>query len=121
MEFKGVYSHEDVLKWFETIDIYVHPSHSEGLPRTILEAMTKATPCVCTKVGGVPELIDKEYLFSYDGREVDALTNIILEFNKDRMKSQAKINFERTKEYEPVSLESRRNYFFTEAINEFRQ
>ena len=55
IEFLGEFKHDDVQKWFETIDIYVHPSRSEGLPRTILEAMTKAVPCICSSVGGIPD------------------------------------------------------------------
>lgn len=62
IEFLGEFKHDDVQKWFETIDIYVHPSRSEGLPRTILEAMTKAVPCICSSVGGIPELIDGDSL-----------------------------------------------------------
>ena len=120
VEFKGVYSHEDVLKWFETIDIYVHPSHSEGLPRTILEAMTKATPCVCTKVGGVPELINDNCLFSYNGNEIKDLARILQAMSREKMKVEAEQNFEHSKDYDPSILEKRRSSFFENAINNSR-
>lgn len=116
VEFKGVYSHEDVLKWFETIDIYVHPSHSEGLPRTILEAMTKATPCVCTKVGGVPELINDKCLFSYNGHEIEDLACILQDMKPERMRTEAAFNFGHSKDYDPTVLEKRRSAFFKMAI-----
>ena len=115
--FKGEYSHDDVLNWFDGIDIYIHPSHSEGLPRTILEAMTKATPCICTKVGGVPELIDAECLFEYNGKEVPDLSRLILRMNKDKMIIEAERNFERARNYNPEVLEKRRSAFFENAIN----
>ena len=118
--FKGAYSHEDVLKWFENIDIYIHPSHSEGLPRTILEAMTKATPCICTRVGGVPELISEEWLFEYNGNEVADLTNLIIKMDSQHMKNQAQLNFEMSKGYNPEVLEKRRSEFFSSAIENTR-
>ena len=121
IQFLGEFKHDDVLIWFEDIDIYIHPSRSEGLPRTILEAMTKAAPCICSLVGGIPELIDQGSLFTYNGTEVDTLVNIIKGFSKEKMEREARINFNRSKNYEPKLLEQRRNAFFIQAINEFRK
>ena len=116
IKFLGAFNHDDVMTWFENIDIYLHPSHSEGLPRTILEAMTKACPCICTSVGGIPELIDKEHLFAYNGNEVADLKRMLLAMDKETMTSQAKINFERSKNYDPKELERKRSEFFKNAI-----
>lgn len=121
IEFLGSYSHDDVLTWFESIDIYLHPSRSEGLPRTILEAMTKATPCICSDVGGISELINSEYLFKYDGNEVKSLSNLILKMNKESMRKEAQRNFEASKAYNPKLLSEKRAAFFEKAINTVRK
>ena len=121
VQFMGEYSHDDVLKWFEKIDIYLHPSRSEGLPRTILEAMTKATPCICSDVGGIPELISDEFLFSYNGEEVSHLKDLILKMTKEKMKEEATNNHTLAKEYNPELLDQKRIAFLEDAINSTRE
>lgn len=51
----------DVHAYFALADVVVVPSHSEGSPNVVLEAMAAAKPIVATRVGGVPELVtDRE-------------------------------------------------------------
>lgn len=49
---------EDVLDVLDTADIYVLPSFTEGIPRSIVEAMALGKPVISTTVGGVPELLE---------------------------------------------------------------
>lgn len=39
-------------------DFLINPSHSEGMPNVVLEAMAMKIPCIATSVGGVGELIE---------------------------------------------------------------
>jgi glycosyltransferase involved in cell wall biosynthesis len=51
-------SGEAKLALFRQADIFVFPSHDEGMPMAILEAMAAGLPIAATPVGGVPDLIE---------------------------------------------------------------
>jgi glycosyltransferase involved in cell wall biosynthesis len=58
----GRLSTAELIREMEACDLFVLPSRTEGLPRTIIEAMARATPVVASAVGGIPELVPERYL-----------------------------------------------------------
>ncbi len=59
-------------------DVFVLPSYNEGLPVSVLEAMSYGVPVISTRVGGIPELVRE----GVDGYLIDAGDRAALE---DRM------------------------------------
>ena len=48
----------NVPVYFAAADVLANPSHSEGSPYVLLEAMAANLPIVATDVGGVPEMVE---------------------------------------------------------------
>lgn len=51
---------EDVRNRIANMDIFVMPSLHEGIPYVLLEAMALGKPVVCSKVGGIREIVEDQ-------------------------------------------------------------
>jgi len=60
VEFLGWVDGERKATLLETAGSFVLPSYNEGLPMSVLEAMSYEVPAVTTDVGGIPELINND-------------------------------------------------------------
>lgn len=49
---------EDTVELMQSMDIFVLPSLSEGIPMALLEAMMSSLPVIASRVGGIPEVIE---------------------------------------------------------------
>ena len=54
----GARPHDEIPVWLNASDLLCLPSHSEGCPNVVLEAMACGTPVVATRVGQIPGLLD---------------------------------------------------------------
>lgn len=117
IHFTGPLKHEMVKYTFDKMDIYIQPSKQEGLPRALIEAMSRALPAVGTNVAGIPELLPEEYLVS-KGSVDDIVTILLTKMNKSGMKTQAQTNFKKASGYTLDIINLRRKLFFDKFINE---
>jgi glycosyltransferase involved in cell wall biosynthesis len=58
VEFAGALSHDRTSALLGRAAIFCLPSHSEGFPLSVLEAMASAAAVVATEVGDLPDILD---------------------------------------------------------------
>lgn len=107
----GTLKKEEMFSWYKNLDVYVQPSKQEGLPRSVIEAMSVGCPALGSNVAGIPELLDNDCLFNPDNNSqiIDAIEGML---NKETMIAKARANFYRAKEYNLIDIEKRRQKIF---------
>lgn len=50
----------DILPWYQAFDAFVLPTHAEGMPQSLMQAMLCALPVVTTPVGSIPFAVAHE-------------------------------------------------------------
>lgn len=108
--FMGRLSLEDVFKTIDDIDIYIQPSLQEGLPRSAIEAMSRACPVMGARTAGIPELIDDECVF--DRCSEKAIAESLMNILNNGLEKYAQNNFEHSKNYNNDILDARRSSYF---------
>ena len=79
----------DILDIYASMDIFLMTSLTEGMPNTVLEAMSMEIPIVSTSVGGVPDLVDHGKTgFLADVGDHKSLSTYVLKLLKDNMLRQ---------------------------------
>ncbi|WP_293887111.1 MULTISPECIES: glycosyltransferase [unclassified Sphingobacterium] len=53
---------EGILPFLDGVHLYIHPSKQEGLPRVVIEALSRGRISLGSTAAGIPELLDKEFL-----------------------------------------------------------
>ncbi|XZN50161.1 glycosyltransferase family 4 protein [Clostridium perfringens] len=79
-------------------DFLIMPSNMEGIPITILEAMSCSIPCIASNVGGIPEIINEKNGVLYNNNNLDYIIEKIDYYEKNRklidnLKNQAYKDF----------------------------
>jgi glycosyltransferase involved in cell wall biosynthesis len=107
----SVASGEPVLQWLDGVDVYLHPSLREGVPRVVIEAMSRACPVIATSVAGTPELLEQDDLIP--AGDVAAICSAINKgFAKDWRLQRAQRNWCHSKLYTQQTLGARRDAFW---------
>lgn len=115
VKFKGKMLRADVLKWLDRIDIYAQPSKQEGLPRALIEAMSRGCPSIGSTTAGIPELLSKNVLFK--NGDIEGICTILIRMSNEFMTEMATRNFEKSKDFDSKIIEKRRNDIFKDFSN----
>ena len=102
-----------VFELLETVDVYIQPSLQEGLPRSVMEAMSKGCIVIGSTTAGTPELVPAECLVRR--KSVSDIVDRVAYVNgltAEECKAMSRRNFEKSKEYLSDVLDARRNEFY---------
>jgi glycosyltransferase involved in cell wall biosynthesis len=108
----NVGSAQDVRGYLDSADLFLLPSRTEGLPRAMVEAMARGLPCIGTKIGGIPELLDESALVPVnDPRSLAEKIELFLT-TPGLADAQASRNLQEAQCYAFERLEARRKDFY---------
>jgi glycosyltransferase involved in cell wall biosynthesis len=107
-----------VFAWLDEIDIYLQPSFKEGLPRAMVEAMSRACPALGSTAGGIPELVAPDCL--HRPGDATQLGRLLIRAATDTswQREQAQRNFEHAGAYTGEVLDARRRAFWRDFGND---
>jgi glycosyltransferase involved in cell wall biosynthesis len=115
VEFRGeLPSGRPVFDFLDSIDLFVMPSRAEGLPRALVEAMSRGCPCIASAVGGIPELLAADDLVPAGSPE--ELAKLILQVATDsnRLFAMSARNLAKADQFNPQALNESRRAFLEE-------
>jgi glycosyltransferase involved in cell wall biosynthesis len=92
----------------DELDLYVIPSLGEGLPRALVEAMSRGLPAIGSRRGGIPELVDGRWLHRPgDDRGLARLVAGLLD-DPAALQAEARRSWETAGRFTAGALEQRR-------------
>ena len=116
VHFMGIVPHDEVFQVLDKMHVYIQPSLQEGLPRSMVEAMSRGLLCIGANTAAIPELLQPQYVTRQ--KSYEDIAKILERISKEELAEQAKINFEEAKKYLDDYLNQRRNAFFDSIIKD---
>jgi len=116
IEFAGAIPKSDIDSALDDIDVYIQPSRQEGLPRALLEAMSRGCIAVGVRTGGIPELLSEPWLVPRnDWQGIAELFEHLLDHD---LVSLVRNNVETASRYRFDILERRRQEFYDDFLSD---
>lgn len=106
-----------IFPFLDNLDLYIHPSLTEGLPRVVIEAMSRGRVCLASDAGGTSELLPSQYIHKAgDWKKLaDDIELVIKAQKQDRLDTALK-NLHEAERYLETVLQERREKFIKEAL-----
>lgn len=110
-------SGKEIFEFLSTLSLYVQPSLTEGMPRALLEAMSVGCPVLGSKVGGIPDVIENEFL--HNPGDFKTLSNQISKLFKNRklLEREAFRSVEVVTPFQKDLLNHKRKEFYKVILN----
>jgi glycosyltransferase involved in cell wall biosynthesis len=65
---KGILKRNEVVELLDRSDLYIQASRSEGLPRSVIEAMSRGVPVIASKLPGLVGIVDGRFTFDVNNK-----------------------------------------------------
>lgn len=100
-----------IFPFLDSLHLYIHPSKQEGLPRVVIEALSRGRLVLGSSAAGIPELLDKEFLhnpgdYNKLAEQIENMYN--LKSNRDEVIEQ---NWNKSQKYFENELQENRENF----------
>jgi len=85
VKFWGYQSNGEIMEWYRnnSVNLFINVSEFEGLPVSLMEAISFGIPCIATDCGGVKEIInDSTGILIPVDFEIEVVAGIVTEFRK---------------------------------------
>ena len=105
-----------INNWLDGIHVYIQPSRVEGLPRALIEAMSRGCACVGSSVGGIPELLNNQYIHKVNDYNSLAVKIFDL-YDIDNLAKSSKICFNTSLKYDRNVLDKISTNFYEKFVN----
>lgn len=108
---------EGIFPFLDNLDLYIHPSLTEGLPRVVIEAMSRGRICLASDAGGTVELLNRGDIHKAgDWKKLADDIEKIYNFDSMSKQESAIRNLKEAERYKEDQLQAKRVAFFKEVI-----
>lgn len=109
----GAIPHDKIFDFYDTLDVYIQPSFTEALGRSVIEAMGRAIPAACAYVGGMKEYANPD-LFFQPGN-VESICSVMKKLLDPKTRASASdYSFTKAEEFTQSRLNPIRDKFYME-------
>lgn len=118
VKFEGWVGGDKKIELLNWADVFILPSHNEGLPISILEAMSYGMPIISTPVGGIPEVVsEKNGILVTPGNDKEIMVAMLFfANNRKAIAERGKVSSEIVKEYLPDYVMEHLKTIYTKLI-----
>lgn len=119
VKYEGFVSGNKKIELLNQADAFILPSYIEGLPISILEAMSYSLPIIATNVGGIPEIVENNKNgFIFPPGDMLRMKNSIINLmdNYQQQKEMGSASHEIIKDFLPDSVSQKLCKIYNELL-----
>lgn len=117
----GKKSGQEIFDFLSGLTLYIQPSLTEGLPRALIEAMSVGAPVLGSAVGGIPDILEENFL--HIPKDYKRLSNQIeyLFNNRNELVNISNSNLVLAEPFLLDNLNAKRQFFYSEILKELKE